>query len=60
MFTRRVFFPLLWKLAADEILSIFDKEKISTAAYADDFVILVKGEYEVIVPGVLERLGEWC
>jgi hypothetical protein len=56
--------PLLWILVADELLRILEAERIYATAYADDFVILVRGRFEEVLPDLIEkalrRVREWC
>lgn len=56
--------PLLWIMVSDELLHVLEAERIHAAAYADDFVILVKGKYEEVLPDLMERalqkVRQWC
>ncbi|XP_058791044.1 uncharacterized protein LOC131664172 [Phymastichus coffea] len=56
--------PLLWILVVDELIQILDEDGVVTEGYADDFVILVSGKYEEVLPDLLEqalkKVQRWC
>jgi hypothetical protein len=39
-----VLLPILWNIAFDEVLGLFDKGPISVCGYADDLVLIGKGK----------------
>ena len=56
--------PLLWSLLVDDLLAILSVWDIDLQAYADDLVIIVKGNSEemisIILQEVLNATSQWC
>lgn len=56
--------PLLWSLLVDDLLAILSVWDIDLQAYADDIVIIVKGNSEEMISNILQEVlnatSQWC
>lgn len=56
--------PLLWSLLVDDLLAIIQLWEVEVQAYADDLVLLIKGDnnttISLVLQEVLNTIMNWC